>query len=123
MGNRLPGVVASTSRTPGEVRRGVPNSVGSIFKLDHFLVTFYDEAGDEHVDVFLRIGDKLVASPFGEEWCATLSPVRSALQTEVIRRVDAREKGIAPAAVPAQDAVNVTGSRIAEETKKVLERS
>lgn len=119
-GGRLPGVVTHTGPATGERRSGTPRTVGSIVKLDHFLVTFYDEMGDEHVDVLLRVGNKLVASPFGEEWCRKLGPVMSWLEQEVTRRVDAKEKGVTPEAVPVKDAVNVTGSRIAEETKRLV---
>lgn len=122
-GSRLPGVVKSTAASQGEKRTGTPRTVGSIVKMEHYLVTFYDELGDEHVDVLIRLGDQFFASPFGEEWCARLRPSTTWLGNEVNRRVQAKEKGVSPESIPAQDSVNVTGSRIIEGTKKILEQN
>lgn len=122
MSSRLPGVVKNTSLNPGDRRTGTPNTVSTINRLDHYLVTFFDELGDEHTDVLLRVGDQYYVSPFGEEWCSKLGPSRKALAAQVHRRIEAKEHGVSAEAIPVQDTVNVTGSRIIEGTKKMLEQ-
>jgi len=120
--NKLPGVVVSTaSQYEGEY--GTPKTVESIVKLEQYLIVFYDELGHKHVDVVIRVGDNFMGSPFGEEWAGKLRPLLPWIDREVSRRVLSKEKGIPPEAVPAQDAVNVTGSRIVAGTQKIVEEA
>ena len=119
MRNGLPGVVNSTSTGPREV--GTPKTVAGICKIEHFLVKYFDDQGDGHVNVFMRIGDKLQGHPAGEEWTNEVRPVLPWLEQTIMGRIVAKEKGVAPEAIPEKDTVNVTGSKIAAATKKKVE--
>jgi hypothetical protein len=123
-GGRLPGVVRST--TQNKIGTGAPRTVESIFKLEHYLVKFYDEMGDGHLDVLLKVGNEFFASPHGEEWCSQLGPALTWLKNEVGRRVAAKENEPAAASVvPEKDAVTISpGSvqdRLVKETKQYVE--
>lgn len=115
----LPGVVRSTDHAVKET--GHPQTVVSIVRMEHFLVKFFDTEGDAHVDVLLRVGDDFYASPFGEEWCAKLGPAMSWLSKDIRSRIMAKERGVLPSDIPSKDSVNVTGSKITNMTKKIVE--
>lgn len=110
-----PGVVATTT---SNYKTGPSKTVSAIFEMKQYIVTFYDEQGNEHTDVLIRIGDKMYASRNGEAWCAGLAPAVSWLSDIVRSRIASK---VGETFVPEASKVNVTGSQIAEETKKILE--
>jgi hypothetical protein len=120
MFNRPTGVMSSTSLL--NRRTGTPRTISAIVEMKQYMVTFFDDAGDEHTDVLIRLGDTLYASPQGEAWCNKLGPAVGWISKEVIHRIDLKEKRSTPAAIPQQDAVNVMGSLIASETSKLTEK-
>ncbi len=117
--NTSRGVVSSTTKPR---RQGTPKTVASIMKAEQFIVTFYDDMGDEHVDSFVRIGDRYYVSPHGEEWCSQLRPCVSWLEKHVAERISAKEEK-REVVLPEKDGVGTMGSRLAEETRKIVERS
>jgi len=119
IGNTSRGVVSSTA---SQRKQGPPKTVASIVKAEQFVVTFYDDMGDEHIDSLVRIGDRYYASPHGETWCAQLRPCVSWLENMVAARVSAKEEK-REVVLPEKDGVSAVGTRLAEETRKIVERS
>jgi hypothetical protein len=115
-GGRTQGVVTTTSR--GNQGTGVPKTVESIFKLEQFLVKFYDEMGDGHLDILVKIGDEYFASPYGEEWCTKLGPAMIWIKAEVARRVASKEKGTDTSSIPEKDAVTISPSTVHDRLVK-----
>jgi hypothetical protein len=99
----LPGVVASTTKQRSV---GKPRTVAAITELRQFLVTFYDDSGEEHTDILLKAGDTFYASRGGEDWCSRLGTPTKWLAAEVSSRIAAKEKAVAPV-IPSKDTVSV----------------
>ena len=124
-GARVPGVVATTSK--GQQGVGTPKTVESIFELKQYLVKFYDDAGDGHLDVLVKVGNEYYASPYGEEWCSKLGPAIAWLKSEVARRVAQKDKSTDPETIPNTDSVSITSiggvhDRLVAETQAYVNR-
>jgi hypothetical protein len=114
----LPGVVRSTSSKPSEM--GPPKTVKFIFEMKQYITGYFDAEGRLRTDCLSITGDKVLANPFGEEWCAKLGPVVPWLANEVYSRVVAKEQNVDPSTVPELPAT-AAGARIVEATRAVVE--
>ena len=116
MQNRPQGVTIPKGQLHAGLEKGPPLTVDHAFVVEQVAVQWYDENGNAHPDVWLRINGQYYIPPNSEEWASQLKPVKEALarqvETMIFNQVD---KNVAPT----KDAVDIVASNVAAQPAQV----
>jgi hypothetical protein len=97
------GVMVSPGQlSPGQ---GTPRTLNRFVEAQTFAVEYVDDGGAVHITLAVRIGGVWHLPPNGENYAATLRPLKA--DTWLSKDLESQFADRAPATVPAEDAVDV----------------
>lgn len=87
--------------------QGLPKTVTNFAEVQTYGIEYVDDNGNKHVTIAMRIGGTWHLAPNGENYAATLRPLKS--DTWLAKQLEERIQDAAPSVIPKEDAVDVIG--------------
>lgn len=107
---RNQGVTIPKGQRNAGLEKGPPNTIGAIAEVKQYAVQWFDEAGKQHPDMWVRIGNIWYKPVNSEEWASEIGQVKDTF-------INQAEAMVAPKAgkdaAPTEDSVDVVASSVA----------